>query len=78
MLLGRQESNFWRDYKANVQVSYLLSFWRRWRTIDFLKRLLWNGGSWVLLKNVCRGAKFGLGGLPQTVLWAWLDLPTCY
>lgn len=37
ILLGRQESNFWRDYKANVQVSYLLSFWRRWRTIDFLK-----------------------------------------
>lgn len=37
ILLGRQESNFWRDYKANVQVSCLLSFWRRWRTIDFLK-----------------------------------------
>lgn len=59
--VGKTRKQFLKRLQSKRPVSYLLSFWRRWRTIDFLKRLLWNGETWVLVKNKCRGASFGFG-----------------
>lgn len=72
--VGKTRKQFLKRLQSKRPSVLLALILKEMKNYWFSERLLWNGGSWVLVRNECRGAEFGLGGLLQTVLWAWLGL----